>query len=60
MSNIVKLDCNACKKEKTMIPTKISKMSPVVVFIGWILAFPSMIDINHISFGTLLANRSTP
>lgn len=28
-----------------MVPTKISKMSPVVVVIGWILALPSMLGV---------------
>ena len=48
MTNVVKLDCNACKQKKTMVATKVSKMSPIVVFIGWILALPSM-------FGVLVA-----
>jgi hypothetical protein len=45
MASTVKLDCNACKQEKSMVATKVSKMSPIVVFIGWILALPSMFGI---------------
>jgi len=48
MENNVLLDCGACKKEKAMVATKVSKMSPIVIFIGWILTIPSI-------FGVLLA-----
>ncbi|MCX5782594.1 MAG: zinc ribbon domain-containing protein [Elusimicrobia bacterium] len=39
------IDCQACKQEKVMLPTKISRMSPVVVAIGWILTVPSILGI---------------
>lgn len=45
MTNAIKLDCKACNQPKTMIPTKISKMSPIVVFIGWIMTLPSIFGI---------------
>ena len=45
MSNIIKINCKACDEEKSMIPSKISRMSPVVVIIGWLLAIPSVIGI---------------
>jgi hypothetical protein len=45
MSTLLKLDCNACKKEKSMSPAMISKMSPIVVFIGWIIALPSILGV---------------
>jgi|WetSurMetagenome_2_1015567.scaffolds.fasta_scaffold165539_3 hypothetical protein len=41
----VNLDCNACKKEKTMAPTTVSRMSIVVRVIGWLIAIPSIIGV---------------
>ena len=40
-----KLDCQACKNTDVMVPTKISKMSPIVVLIGWVLVLPSIFGI---------------
>ena len=45
MESQIKLDCSACKQEKSMTPTKVSKMSPIVVFIGWIIALPSIFGV---------------
>ncbi len=44
MSNL-KIDCKACNQEKTMSPTKICKMSAIVVFIGWLFVLPSIIGV---------------
>ncbi len=45
MTSVQKLDCKGCNQSKTMEPKKISKMSTVVVVIGWIIAFPSIIGV---------------
>ena len=39
------LNCQACGGEKTMKPAKVSKMSPVVQVIGWLLTIPSILGI---------------
>lgn len=41
----IQLDCSACKQTQSMIPTEISRMSPVVVTIGWILCIPSLLGV---------------
>jgi len=45
MNKQVRLDCKACNQTKSMIPSKIYKMSPIVVFIGWILTIPSVLGV---------------
>lgn len=51
MSSIIKINCKACNEEKSMSPSKVSKMSPTVVVIGWLLAIPSIIGV---LFSTML------
>jgi len=41
----VSLDCQACKKEKSMMSVSISKFGGLIRVIGWILALPSIISI---------------
>jgi len=62
MPTITYINCKACGNEKTMEPSKINKMSPIVVFIGWIIVIPSalMTSIFFISFITsTIALKST-
>lgn len=40
-----RLDCNACKTEKSMEPTKIPKFNLILRFIGYIILIPSMIGL---------------
>ena len=56
----IKLDCKACNNSKTMYPTKITKMSPVVVAVGWILTFPSILGllVAIMLFGGSVANSA--
>lgn len=42
---VIKLDCGACKNEKTMEATKIPKFSSFIRFIGFIIVLPSVIGI---------------
>jgi len=45
MSEIQKIDCTACKSEKTMTPKKIYRMSGLVVGVGWLLTIPSLLGV---------------
>lgn len=40
-----KLNCQACGGQHTMQPTQVSKMSPVVIVIGWLIAIPSILGV---------------
>jgi hypothetical protein len=40
-----RLNCTACGAQASMFPDKVSKMSPVVQIIGWIIAVPSIIGV---------------
>lgn len=44
MSNI-KVDCNACKGEQSMVATKVSKFGGIVKFIGYVITIPSILGI---------------
>lgn len=41
----MKLDCSACKSEKTMNPEKVKKFNGIVVFIGYLIAIPSVLGV---------------
>jgi len=41
----LKLDCNACKNEKTMQATKVPKFSSFIRFIGYLIALPSVLGV---------------
>ena len=45
MSEIIKINCKACDGKESMIPVKISRMSPAVQVIGWIITVPSIIGV---------------
>lgn len=40
-----KLNCSACGGHQTMTAQQVSKMSPVVQLIGWIIAIPSILGV---------------
>ena len=40
-----RLNCQACGSQHTMHPTQVSKMSPVVIVIGWLIAIPSILGV---------------
>jgi hypothetical protein len=42
MSEIITLDCNACKSEQAMQATKVSRFSGIVRLIGYIFVVPSV------------------
>ena len=42
---ILSLDCSACKSPQSMNPQKIYRMSGIVVFIGYLIALPSVIGV---------------
>ena len=45
VTNAPRLNCQACGGQHTMQPTQVSKMSPVVIVIGWLIAIPSILGV---------------
>ncbi len=41
----IKLNCQSCNAEKSMVATKVSKFGGVVKVIGWLIVTPSVIGI---------------
>ena len=45
MSEIITLDCNACKSKQAMHATKVSRFSGIVRLIGYIIVVPSVYSV---------------
>lgn len=50
----VTLDCNACKSDRTMRPTKVSRFNTILRLIGYIIVIPSLLGVTF-SFVTCFA-----
>lgn len=58
-NELIKIDCKTCDKKKSMEATKLHKMSPVVVVIGYLLTIPSLLGI-FFSLMLLLMSTTQP
>jgi hypothetical protein len=45
MSEIIQIDCHACRTRASMVPTKIPRFSGIVRAIGFIIVTPSVLGI---------------
>ena len=41
----IRLNCQSCNTEKSMIATKVSKFGGIVKLIGWLIAIPSALGV---------------